>query len=368
MPPTPPTKKFFTKEGKLAREEWRNNDGQLHRDRSPAYIEYYPEEGIPKLMKFYKNGKLHNKRGAAVVEYSRTNPEAVEKEEWWKNGILHRENGPAITLFDPSSENNNMLQEEYFINGKRHRVDGPAVMRYSWIEENRIPLAELYYENDLLHRTADEPAAIYYYPEDGIISMEVWFQEGKFKRDPVRKRDPKGRHFRLVEGTKFLPTEIDYVWHDTPRSIMRTEKYREGDGFNLNPGTLMPSETPFNAMSRRILHNIHGPAVVEYSDENKVTSVKYYINGQLHREDGPALISYTYYGKVHHQFYYLNGIRVDEASFKKRMHQQTEEEEEDTSKAEPPSKRARTDAALRLLRKFDGDVEAAAKMLAKMKF
>jgi hypothetical protein len=66
------------------RVEYRNEQGQLHREDGPAIV--------------YKDGKYY-----------------------YINGLLHREDGPAVEYKDGSVV--------YYKNGLKHREDGPAVIR-----------------------------------------------------------------------------------------------------------------------------------------------------------------------------------------------------------------------------------------------
>jgi hypothetical protein len=62
----------------------------------------------------YRNeqGDLHREDGPAIEGYN-------GYKEWFLNGIRHREDGPAVEYSDGD--------KWWFINGIRHREDGPAV-------------------------------------------------------------------------------------------------------------------------------------------------------------------------------------------------------------------------------------------------
>jgi hypothetical protein len=88
------------------RVEYRNEQGQLHREDGPAI------ERTDGTKYYFKNGKLHREDGPAI-EY------ADGDIAYYKNGNLHREDGPAIEY-----ANGNKF---YYFNDKLHREDGPAV-------------------------------------------------------------------------------------------------------------------------------------------------------------------------------------------------------------------------------------------------
>ena len=63
----------------------------------------------------YRNreGQIHRLRGPAYINYN------ISSEEWWKNGKLHRDGGPAI------------ICKQLLIwvkEGKLHNLSGPAVV------------------------------------------------------------------------------------------------------------------------------------------------------------------------------------------------------------------------------------------------
>ena len=59
------------------------------------------------------NGQLHREDNAPAIEYNNGD------NEWYQNGKRHRENAPAIDYINGD--------KHWFLNGKRHREDGPAI-------------------------------------------------------------------------------------------------------------------------------------------------------------------------------------------------------------------------------------------------
>jgi hypothetical protein len=102
------------------KQEWKNFEGQLHREDGPARI--------------FSDGR----------------------QEWWKDGELHREDGPAIDYLD--------TLKEWWVDGERHRIGGPALI-YSSAEE--------WWVNNKLHRL-NGPAVV---DSDG---RQGWHLNGKY--------------------------------------------------------------------------------------------------------------------------------------------------------------------------------------------
>jgi len=105
------------------KQEWYNDNGILHRDDGPAYIE---SDGT---------------------------------EQWWIHGHRHREDGPAVVWSNGT--------KEWWVNHKRHRVDGPARIYADG--------TKAWYQNGLLHRL-DGPATIYSH------GVQEWYRHGKRHR------------------------------------------------------------------------------------------------------------------------------------------------------------------------------------------
>lgn len=122
----------------VVRPKWQQSwyrHGVLHRDGSPASIDYREET-------WYQNGVIHRVGGPATID--KNLGEGVFQRKWIQNGefkreddkhtqedrdgkrwynsdcVLHRENGPAFVGHDGSWE--------WRYQGYYHRLDGPALM------------------------------------------------------------------------------------------------------------------------------------------------------------------------------------------------------------------------------------------------
>jgi hypothetical protein len=80
-------------------EEYKNENGELHRTDGPALITQYGEY-------WYINGVKHRTDGPASIERNR------DRKYWYKHGKLHRLDGPAIEYENGISE--------YWLDGIRY--------------------------------------------------------------------------------------------------------------------------------------------------------------------------------------------------------------------------------------------------------
>ena len=93
---------------------------------------------------------------------------------------LHNEDGPAIIEY---YENGKISSEKWYRNGKMHR-DGDLPASVGYFTNGNIS-SEKWYQNDKLHRSSeggDLPALVEYY-EDGTVKSAHWRQNGKQYRD-----------------------------------------------------------------------------------------------------------------------------------------------------------------------------------------
>lgn len=74
-------------------------NGQIHREKGPAYVSQKRGEFI---MKYYKNGNLHSQGDEPAVFHimERNGMETIVKVAWYKNGTLHRVKGDKPALVD----------------------------------------------------------------------------------------------------------------------------------------------------------------------------------------------------------------------------------------------------------------------------
>ena len=81
---TEPTKTFIDEYG-YRTEEWRNNDGHLHREDGPATIRYN-QDGNIKYEAYWQNGLCHRDGAPAEISY---NPDGTTRhQEYWQGGKL----------------------------------------------------------------------------------------------------------------------------------------------------------------------------------------------------------------------------------------------------------------------------------------
>ena len=256
--------------------EWRNEAGELHREKGPA-IEY-ADEGY----QYYRNGQLHREDGPA--EYLAGNRQA-----YYRDGLLHREDGPAL-----KSANG---EQKWYRSGELHREDGPAIRDSSQIA---------WYKNGQLH-CEDGPAVV---RVDGTIEFYL-----------------NGQH---VSEREIVPAMVredgTQEWHNEKGELHREHGpaviYEDGSREYYQKG---------------LLHRENGPARVEITDNVAVSYAEYRIRGELHREDGPAIErdtgekEYYRHGKLHREDgpaierpdgtkeYYLNGEKTTAAELCKSL-------------------------------------------------
>ncbi len=111
--------------------EYRDEDGQWHRDDGPAVIESNGSQW------WFRHGQLHRDDGPAMIH-------SVGRLEWCQYGECHRDGGPARIYVDGT--------REWYQHGKLHRDDGPAVIYADGVKE--------WYQHGDLHRD-DGPARIW---------------------------------------------------------------------------------------------------------------------------------------------------------------------------------------------------------------
>lgn len=79
---TEPTKTFINEYG-YRTEEWRNNDGQRHRDNAPAHITYNQDGTIWKE-EYWQDGEHHRIDDPAIIEYNSDG--TIKRQEYWQGG------------------------------------------------------------------------------------------------------------------------------------------------------------------------------------------------------------------------------------------------------------------------------------------
>lgn len=108
----------------IAKQVWRNNQGEIHRVNGPALVGTSSDGGNEL---WFLNGKLHRDDGPAKT--------TKFIEIWYQKGKVHRDNGPAVCF---SNGENGF--EKWYQNDKLHRVGAPAIEhqdgRWEWYENH----------------------------------------------------------------------------------------------------------------------------------------------------------------------------------------------------------------------------------------
>jgi hypothetical protein len=267
--------------------------GKIHRDAAdgPAMFRRDQATGVILREQYKQRDELHRLNGPAFIV--RDAAGHVTHEEWHMDGELHRDerDGPAVTERD--SETLTVVTEHYFQHGKTHRIGGPArverdkfsgiIVRQdyqiegvshrddgpSYITRDAVTgdvLTECYYRNGELHRVGG-PASLSR-NEDGRITLEYWYVNGKPHRDP--KDGPAEYSLRAT-------------YHD------RYETVTDATG-----------ETREELVDCR----------VEWTEASRT---EFYFNGERHRElaDGPALIERDAAGSIIRDEFWVEGEQIE---------------------------------------------------------
>jgi len=108
--------KSFLKVDKHGNKEWRTPNGKLHNKKGPAVIL------VDGTMEYWRKGKRHRKNGR-VNHFSWNNGPAIIRadgsEEYWRKGKLNNKKGPAIIRADGTME--------YWRKGKRCDHNGSII-------------------------------------------------------------------------------------------------------------------------------------------------------------------------------------------------------------------------------------------------
>jgi hypothetical protein len=73
-------------------------------------IEHY-SNGNKKIEMYYKNNKVHNDKGPALIWYDYKG--WIKSKSWYVMDKLHRENGPAVIHYD---KNENIRKVKWYLN------------------------------------------------------------------------------------------------------------------------------------------------------------------------------------------------------------------------------------------------------------
>lgn len=220
----------------------------------PSEYDFY-KSGELKVQRYRQYGKLHRTGGPAVVQFYKSGN--TESEKYYENGFLkNRDNLPNVIFYHP----NGKIRAEYWYNSakKLHKLGGPAEKLYA---ENGELQKIAYYRDDQLHRL-DGPALVLM--EGDGIKQEEFHENGK----------PKN-----CNGS---PNTIKYKNNIAVYKSWRDEESK--------------------------YHRTDGPALENYHENGKLSSVYYYNHGVQHRLDGPAVTSYSENGVKLSENYYVDDI------------------------------------------------------------
>ena len=83
------------------RRVWRDENGELHREDGPAFIQYYTF-GPVETEQFFRFDEPHRISGPALIEYYPDG--SIEYEAFYLNGEYHRTDGPSEISYHEDGE------------------------------------------------------------------------------------------------------------------------------------------------------------------------------------------------------------------------------------------------------------------------
>ena len=158
---------------------WYNDEGQLHREDGPAWIQHNHDGHV--FEAWYKNNIYH--RVGAPASIIKRN-DLVIGETWYENGELHRVGGPAVMMLDEKG----IVREELWVEkGKLHRIGGPASSKRNERNGDEVNVFEKWFEDGEIHRIGG-PAVIQRDNEGDVIG-EDYYLYGNWieKTDYIRR-------------------------------------------------------------------------------------------------------------------------------------------------------------------------------------
>jgi len=166
---------------------------------------------VNNVVKFIKDGKLHNIEFPAVIAYNQFGDGNVKYQIYYFENRKHRNpaEGPAIIKYY-LGVSNKIKYEFYYFNDKKHRTDGPAEI---WYYPDGTVKCQLYYYEDKLHRV-DGPAKIWYYP-DGTVEWQVYYYEDKLHRvdGPAKIWYHQGENNGIISQSYYINGKKQYYWN-----------------------------------------------------------------------------------------------------------------------------------------------------------
>lgn len=141
--------------GQIRALKWTNQEGKLHNDNEPAYVEYY-EDGTIKYKIYMRNGKKHNEG-----DYSEEHNMQDSIFTRFTNGVPADGNARIII-------NKSYILTEKYKNGKLYKRE--------W-ERDSVVVRREWFKNNVCHRDNDKPAVI------DLVHGREWRKYGKLHRN-----------------------------------------------------------------------------------------------------------------------------------------------------------------------------------------
>jgi hypothetical protein len=112
--------------GVVRREDWFTAESwpKHHRLGGPASIQRDPS-GMVVHETWFQNGELHRDGAPAFIDRDPVTG-TVFWESWYQNGLPHRDGAPA--KIRRNSVTGIVIREKWCLHGRLHRIDGPAII------------------------------------------------------------------------------------------------------------------------------------------------------------------------------------------------------------------------------------------------
>lgn len=222
--------------------EYFNDEGQLHRERGPARIEYQGDGKTLYAETWYYEGKRHRisapgqkTQQPAYIIY-RQDGSTPYYQTWYIHGIISRENGLPAKVEYAHSGKYIYSETWYNENGKVHRDDDlPARKIYVNNYSRDIIITQFWFQHGKLHRDFDKGAAVI---ESNVankfVYKEVYFLEGKkYRHDGVtfiRYKHNDTHHYfvkdKIIEENELLAEQTKDKTEDKTEKDLLIDKIR----------------------------------------------------------------------------------------------------------------------------------------------
>lgn len=166
-------------------QEWRNEDGWLHREDGPAQINY-DRDGRVTREEWRVDGEfqklcLHEYKLNGDVNEIWLNIDVPSFNYWSCRSHMHREDGPADITTDKEGR---IKKQDWFLDGKRHRDDGPSSqLMYSGTHQIK---ALYWHQHGVAHRE-DGPAYQYWTINGELVSEEYHIDGTEMNSDEFER-------------------------------------------------------------------------------------------------------------------------------------------------------------------------------------